>query len=146
MSEVFEVAASNARWGLVVMGLIPMLIGLGLIVSGLNAPRVEVSTAGLRLQGELYGRFIPKAKLKLAEARVVDVTLEPHLAPSVRTFGTGMPGYNVGWYRLRNGEYALLYLTNRKQAVYVPTTSGYSVLVSPKDAMRFLESLKKLEH
>ncbi len=74
----------------------------------------------------------------------MDIGLEPNLAPVIRTFGTGLPGHSTGWYRLRNGEKALLYLTDHSHAVYVPTTAGYAVLVSPKDPARFLAQLQKL--
>jgi hypothetical protein len=145
MNEVFEIASSNARWMLMGIGLIPMLIGLGLIAVGLNEPKFEISEAGLRLRGDLYGRLIPKAELNLEQSRMVDLTQEPNLEPTLRTFGTGLPGYSTGWFRLRNGTKALLYLTNHKQAVYVPTTAGYSVLVSPKDPAGFLAQLQKLK-
>ncbi len=68
MNEVFEIASSNARWGFVVLGLIPVLIGLGLIASGLNMPRLEITDAGLRLSGELYGRLIPTSELRLEQS------------------------------------------------------------------------------
>jgi hypothetical protein len=38
--------------------------------------------------------------------------------------GTAVPGYRSGWFRLRNGREALVYLTDRSQAVHVPTTPG----------------------
>jgi hypothetical protein len=145
MNEVFEIASSNARWGIVALGLIPTLIGLGLIASGLTAPKLEITDTGLRLSGEFYGRFIPASELNLEQSRLVDLTREPNLMPTIRTFGTGLPGYSTGWFRLRNGTKALLYLTNHKQAVYVPTTAGYSVLVSPKDPAGFLAQLQKLK-
>jgi Bacterial PH domain len=117
MNEIFEITSSNARWGFVALGLIPVLIGLGLVASGLNTPKLEITDAGLRLSGELYGRFIPSTELKLEQSRLVDLKREPNLEPTLRTFGTGLPGYNTGWFRLRNGEKALLYLTDRTQAV-----------------------------
>jgi hypothetical protein len=58
--------------------------------------------------------------------------------------GTGLPGYQAGWFRLRNGEKALVYLTDRRRAVYVPTTAGYDVLLSPEDPDGFLRALASL--
>jgi hypothetical protein len=46
--------------------------------------------------------------------------------------------------RLRNGEKALLYLTDRSRAVYVPTHDGYSVLLSPADPDAFLAALASM--
>ena len=65
-------------------------------------------------------------------------------ADSWRRMGTGLPGYQAGWFRLRNGEKALLYLTDRARAVYIPTTAGYSLLLSPADPDGFLSQLRSL--
>jgi hypothetical protein len=56
--------------------------------------------------------------------------------------GTGLPGYQAGWFRLRNGEKALLDLTDRRRAVYIPTGAGYSLLLSPADPDGFLSRLR----
>jgi hypothetical protein len=58
--------------------------------------------------------------------------------------GTGMPGYQAGWFRLRNGDKALLYLTDRSKAVYVQTTEGYGVVVSPSEPDKFLSALNTI--
>lgn len=58
--------------------------------------------------------------------------------------GTGLPGYQAGWFRLTNGERALLYLTDRRRAVYVPTTAGYSVLLSPAEPDAFVSALRAI--
>jgi hypothetical protein len=55
--------------------------------------------------------------------------------------GTGLPGYQSGWFRLANGESALVYLTDRSKAVHIPTTLGYSLLLSPDDPDGFLAAL-----
>jgi len=46
--------------------------------------------------------------------------------------------------RLGTGEKALLYLTDRSRAVYIPTLAGYSVLLSPDDPDAFLGALARL--
>ena len=51
--------------------------------------------------------------------------------------GTGLPGYQAGWFRLRNGDRALVYLTDRSKAVYVQTTDGYGVMLSPQSLTSF---------
>jgi hypothetical protein len=52
----------------------------------------------------------------LGGARRVGLSREVDLQPAGRTLGTGLPGYQAGWFRLRNGEKALLYLTNRMRS------------------------------
>ena len=137
-------AASRAMWFLllvpgVVVCLVVGLLGLAML-SSRNA-RFEISPAGLRLRGDLYGRLIPIEQLRGASATRVDFNATPELTPARRTFGTGLPGYRSGWFRLRNGERALVYLTDDTRAVYVPTTAGYSVVLSPYEPDRFLSAL-----
>ena len=55
--------------------------------------------------------------------------------------GTSLSGYQSGWFRLRNGDRALLYLTDRQKAVYVSTTQGYGVLLSPSETEQFVAAL-----
>jgi hypothetical protein len=106
--------------------------------------RFEVSPEGLRLRGDLYGRLIPASQIVADGVRRVDFTTSSDLAPRRRTLGTGLPGYQAGWFRLANGDRALLYLTDRSRAVYVPTTDGYSVLLSPGDPDGFVAALRSL--
>ena len=147
--QVFAIAPGTVKglyllWGIVALA---MTLGVGTVAfatSGARLSRFEVSSEGLRLRGDLYGRLIPVNELQVKEARRVDLSSSPELAPARRTMGTGLPGYQSGWFRLRNGEKALLYLTDRSRAVYVPTTAGYAVLLSPEDPEGFLKALSAL--
>ena len=56
--------------------------------------------------------------------------------------GGAFPGYQSGWFRLAKGEKALLYLTDKRKAVYIPTSEGYSVLISPEHPDRFIAALR----
>lgn len=71
----------------------------------------------------------------------MDLRGEPDLAPRRRTMGTALGDYSAGWFRLRSGEKALLYLTDRRRVVYIPTLDGYSLLLSQSEPRRFLDAL-----
>jgi hypothetical protein len=145
--EAFSIAPAETRvlW---LIGLIPPVV-LVIVVSvlwgsitGARTSTFEVSPEGLRLRGDWYGRLIPANHLQ--RGKRVDLATTPDLTPRRRTMGTGLPGYQAGWFRLRNGDRALLYLTDRSKAVYVPTTEGYSVLLSPSEPERFLAALNAI--
>jgi hypothetical protein len=143
--QTFDIAPASLRAGwFFLLFLVPVVIVISVLVvtlMGARSARFEVTGEGLRLRGDFYGRFIPASQLRPEAARRVDFLASPELAPARRTLGTGLPGYQSGWFRLRSGERALVYLTDRSRVVYVPTTDGYSVLVSPADPDAFLASL-----
>ncbi len=55
-----------------------------------------------------------------------------------------MPGYRAGWFRLANGEKALLYVTDPHKVAYVPTRAGYSLLLSVDRPTEFVERLRAI--
>src|SRR5688572_32997776 len=110
--ESFPIIPGAARglWiFLAVILLVLAIAGLILVttVRGAKASRFELSNAGLRLRGDLYGRMISADSLRGSAARIVDLSSTPDLQPRWRTMGTAFPGYRSGWFRLRNGEKAL---------------------------------------
>jgi hypothetical protein len=148
MTETFPIVPGDARilWALVPAFLLVVFAfgGLALSLVGSQNASFEVSPVGLRLKGDLYGRFIPTADLQVADARAVDLRTEPSLVPVRRTFGTAIKGYQAGWFRLRDGEKALLYVTDRARIVYLPTSRGYAIMVSVADPEAFLASLRRI--
>jgi hypothetical protein len=146
-TQVFAIAPAGTRPLLILapvmlLVLIPVIALLGTVLVGVRGARFEVSPEGLRLRGDFYGRLIPAAELQPEGAVRVDFGATPGLTPRRRTFGTGLPGYQAGWFRLQNGQTALVYLTDRARTVYVPTTAGYGVLVTPEDPDGFVAALR----
>ena len=149
MVDTFHIIPASPRALWVIMGLVAVLsllplALLGASLHGSRASRFELSEAGLRIRGDLYGRLVPAAQLRGGSARRVDLTAERNLRPTRRTMGTAVGGYSSGWFRLANGEKALLYLTDRRHVVYVPTTAGYSVLLSVQQPDRFVARLREI--
>lgn len=122
-----------------------MLGAIGLVaasVVGGRTARFELSDRSLRLRGDLYGRTVPRAMLRTAEARRVDLGYGSPVRPTARTVGTAVPGYSAGWFRLADGSRALLYVSDGSRVVHVPTTSDYALLLSVDDPERFLAALR----
>jgi hypothetical protein len=144
----FQIAPASAR-ALVILpiGLVPVVVVgfvLGASLIGMRNAQFEVSSAGLRLRGDLYGRMILAADLRGGSARLVNMNESTEYQTARRTLGTGLPGYRAGWFRLRNGEKALLYVTDPARVVYIPTRAGYSVLLSARDPEGLLNAIRAL--
>lgn len=147
--ESFAIVPGPSRglWVFFALILVILLIAAAVLlvtVRGARVSQFELSDAGLRLRGDLYGRMIPADSLRGGAARIVDLANTPELQPGWRRMGTGLPGYRAGWFRLRNGEKALVYLTETSRTVYVPTRSGYSVMLTPQQPERFLDRLRAI--
>ncbi len=98
--KVFPIARGSAAalWFCGVIGV--FLLGIGamfgtLTFFGSRIVTVEVSDQGVRVHGDMYGRFIPRASLQVNAARVLDLGAEPGFAPVSRTNGTGLPNLIV---------------------------------------------------
>ena len=146
-STVFPMipAASKSLWFFVIIGLVLVgaLLMMGWLAWSMRHAMFTVSNEGLRLQGDLYGRLIPFKSLKLDEAVVTNLNTDKDHQPKWRTMGTGLPGYAAGWFKLRNGMNALLYVTDRTHVARIPTTEGYTVMLSVADPAALIEELKR---
>ncbi len=147
--ESFPIAPATSRslWFVIpiAMVLLAAAVTLAMTALGPKRARYELSPDGIAFRGDMYGRgLIPAGELRGGSARIVDLARDPDLAPRWRTLGTGLPGYKAGWFRLKNGEKALVSLTDTHRAVYVPTTRGYALLVSPAHPDSFLAAIRRV--
>jgi len=147
MTDTFPIAPGQVRLLWLAIPFVTLAVaGVAVLMYSLSASRTarfEISPDGLRLRGDFYGRLIPARSLRLDQARVVDLRSESDLKPVFRTLGTSISGYRAGWFRLRDGERALLYVTDPARVVYIPTAEGYSVLLSVADPAAFIASLQR---
>lgn len=146
MAQTFSIAPAGAGpmvlFTLIALVLAGVGIGVGRSVLASRGAKFEVSARGLALQGDWWGREIPRAAIRADEVRIANLGEERDLQPVSRRFGTGLPGYAGGWFRLRNGQRALVYLTNQRRVVVVPTQLDYVVLVSPANPEGLVAALQ----
>ena len=146
MSQSFPIIPAGCKPLWLILPAILIILGVAVILGNSayasQKANFEISSAGLRLNGDLYGRLLPASSLMGGAARSLNLRNEPQYQPVRRTFGTGLPGYAAGWFRLRNGEKALLYVTDPRQVIYIPTTENYAVMLSVHQPDVFRERLR----
>lgn len=104
--------------------------------------RLEVSPRGLCVKGIVVRKTIPLSDLQISFARILDLGQEPDLRPGIKLYGVGLPGFRSGWFLLRDRERALVLLAGLSRAVYLPTSRGYALLLSPDRPEEFLAALQ----
>jgi len=146
MTRTFDITPASAT-PLIVISTIGiffiLLIGLFVYI-GYSArnTKFEVTDQGLRINGGIYGRFIHQEEIIGENVKIIDLNADPEYKPRIRTNGIGLPGYSEGWFKLKNNEKALLFVTDRSNVVYIPTKQDYSVLLSVSDPEEFYQSIK----
>ena len=130
MSQIFPIIPASAKtfWFIAILCLIMGII-LALFIYffySVSHVQVELSFEQITIRGDIYGRTIPLNELVIDKARKINLNETKEYQPRIRTNGIGLPGYLSGWFRLKNGEKALLFVTDWKTVIYLPTTKNYS--------------------
>jgi hypothetical protein len=146
MNQIYPITPVSGITIWFFLGIIGVILALATLFGwfyykGVNTT-VAVGNGGLRIDAAFYGRTIPLSELQLAEARVIDLTQIRELNPKWRTNGLGLPGYQAGWFKLRNKQKALMFVTDRHRVVYLPTTNKYVLMLSMERPERFLDALR----
>ncbi len=145
MTELFPMIPASPKplWflGGIVLLLLTLVGLFSYIAYSSRTIQFEISEEGLNIRGGLYQRLIPAESIITAKSKQIDIGKESPYEPVRRTNGTGLPGYASGWFKLRNGEKALLFVTDPSSVVYIATREGYSVLLSVQETERFLQSI-----
>ena len=148
--EVFPMAASAVKTGWLTAlfgGMLVLWLGLFFflnhMIRGAAEAEIALRSGKLVVRGAFYRRDIPLADVDVDGARTEDLGQKGAKSLKWRINGVGLPDLSAGWYGLRDGEKALVFVTDKSRAVYVPTRLGYAVVVSPGDPQRFLAALRR---
>lgn len=164
-AQDFAVPSPDARLVALVPGLALLGIVVGVVPAALREPRawlalpvalalfaafvavlrrrrVSIDGGVLTVIAGLNTRRLATQDLDLAGARIVDLREHTAWAPSIRLFGTGMPGLRLGHYWLRDRSRAFVLLTDASRVLMLPERSGRRLLLSLVRPQALLEALQ----
>ena len=113
---------------------------VALMAWAVNRRSVEVSASELIIRAGLYSRTLNRGHLRVESAKVTSLFDDRSIAPRWRTNGVRLPGFQAGWFRLVNGDKALVLLTDPHRVTYLPTIDGFSLLISTSELLPALEA------
>ncbi|QYK05600.1 hypothetical protein [Shewanella zhangzhouensis] len=127
----------------VATGIILAVVGLlGWIFIGALSPEARLEQDRLVLDLPAYSRTIPVSSLQLDDARLVATSAADAPKLGFRTNGVGMPGYNLGWFRLKGDDAkALVSVTGDDPLLVIPVDEGYTLVLSTPDGEALLAAL-----
>lgn len=119
------------------------LVG-GLIWLGARRRSVELESGLLTVKAGPHTVRVAVARLDLDRARIVDLDEHIGLRPSIKTLGSALPGYQAGWFRMRDRWRKAFYLlTQRRRVLWLPERDdGPSLLLSLEQPQALLEALQ----
>lgn len=148
VSKVFSIIPATAAPIWVVIAIVILLIILasffGFVSYSARNLKFILTEQGLQIKGGIYGRFIPKDSFIKENAKILNLNTMKEYKPKIRKNGIGLPGYKEGWFKLKNGEKALLYVTDSSKVAYIPTKDSYSVLLSTGQPKELFKSMNEL--
>ncbi|KQY51846.1 PH domain-containing protein [Lysobacter sp. Root494] len=164
MIREFAVPAPDARkmWLLLGPVLLAAVVGIGiaareqpramflfpllllpalLLVAKFRRSRVLLRDGELVVQAGLNSHRVPLDALDLEHARIVDLAERTELRPMLKTFGTSLPGYRSGHFRLRDLSRAFVLLTGARRVLVLPERSGRRLLLGVEKPQALLDAL-----
>ena len=107
-----------------------ILLALIMIVRSLKRARAYVDQGELVVKPGMGSKRIALSALRKHGLSIVNLSERPELKPVLKLWGTGLPGFAGGRFRLRNGETAVCLLLDRSRVSYLRSDDGTSVLLS----------------
>lgn len=110
----------------------------------LSRKRIVIEGSTLVIEAGLNTRRQAIAALALDKARILDLDEHTGFKPMLGMFGGSLPGYQAGYYLLRNRARAFVLLTRRDKVLALPRHDGGFVLLSPQHPQALLEQLRAM--
>jgi hypothetical protein len=157
MRREFAITAPDLRL-VVPLPLISLLAGMvGIGFAARQASSAWLAVIAIALAGALIVWLVRRRHVVLDgnlltvaaginTARIPIADLDDHttLRPGWKTFGTAMPGFHAGHFRLRNRSSAFVLLTDRTKVLALPQRSGRMLLMSLERPQTLLDALQTM--
>lgn len=110
----------------------------------LQRHHLSLGDAGLEIVTTFYRRRLALAELDLAHARPIDLDERPEYRPLLKTNGMALPGFQSGWFRMRNGGKAFVARVGGQRVLRIPTARGFDLILQARQPQALLERLRTL--
>ncbi|GAB3089950.1 PH domain-containing protein [Lysobacter terrae] len=125
---------------------LPVLIpSVAIIAVALRRRRVSLDDGLLTIAAGLNTRRIAPVEFDLTSARVVDLREHREFVPTIKLFGTRVPGLSAGHFWLRDRSRAFVLLTGKSRVLVLTERSGRRLLLSLARPQALLEALQSLQ-
>ncbi|MCL2185685.1 MAG: PH domain-containing protein [Treponema sp.] len=124
---------------IIIIFIVVLIIG---IIHAVKYTSIAIKDNEVIIKSFLYGRKIPIKDIQINETRTINLNQESDYNISFRTNGISLTNFHSGWMKLRNGQKALVFLTNKENVLFMPV-KDFIVLFSMEKVEEFIRKLKE---
>ena len=135
-------AAREAPW--VWLAAIAIILAGAFIAWSIRRRRVVLEGDLLTVAAGANTTHVRTTDLDIAAARIVNLADTSTLKPGLKTFGTSMPGFHAGHFRLRDRSRAFVLLTDKTKVLALPERNGRMLLLSLERPQALLDALRTM--
>ncbi|HLT43307.1 MAG TPA: hypothetical protein VK000_01470 [Luteimonas sp.] len=128
-------------WPMIPFGLALLLVPLAL---ALRRRRLTIDGDELVVAATFYTRRVPVRTLELERARIVDLAEHTEFKPWLGGNRIDLPGFQAGYYLLRNRQRAFCLITARERVLVLPLRDGKLLMISPRQPRDLLARLERI--
>ncbi|GAB3358042.1 PH domain-containing protein [Lysobacter tyrosinilyticus] len=123
--------------------MLPFTLAIGgMIALILHRRRISIVDGTLVIAAGVNTRRVAIGDLDLATARVVDLRERREWKPTIKLFGTSVPGLKMGHFRLRDRSRAFVLVTDASRVLVISERSGRRLLLSLAKPQALLDALQ----
>jgi hypothetical protein len=130
--------------GLMLVIIIPLIILTFGIISSIKNTTLTLTEKEIVIKSAFYGRKIPLENIMIDGIKRISLDENTDYNMAIRTNGTALPQFKSGWFRLKNREKALVFITDKNNVVLIPT-KDYLLLFSMDNIDEFIKKIKTLK-
>ena len=129
-----------------------IIIGISLLItvslvffsaSIMKNTTINLTEKELVIKSMFYGRKVPLENIRIEGIKSVNLEIETEYSLLIRRNGISMPNFKAGWMKLKNGEKALAFITDKTNVVLIPTNE-YNILFSMDNIDGFIAKIKQI--
>ena len=113
-----------------------LVLAFGIIDSIKNST-LSLTNRELIIKSIFYGKKIPIGNILTHEIKAVNLNENQEYAVAYRTNGIRLPNILLGWMRLKSGQKALAFVTDKTNVTLIPTTK-FVILFSMTNIEEFI--------
>ncbi len=143
----FAIGSKPLTWSglLVVLAMIYAIFAI-IFIPVFRRYHIAFDQDGFTVTAGWYQHSVKWSQIDWAASGRLSAAQSESKKPRWRTNGIGAPGYNAGWFTLRDGRRAFLAITDNDQTPLLIATSAHDILLTAQETTSLWQKMQSFRH